>query len=318
VTVDAPVESPPAGRAIEVPQRQRPPTYRLVLTGVVAFVPPLVTLWVLVNGIGQPIPWFDLALLVVFLVVVGHGVTVGFHRLFTHQSFVANRPLKVSLALLGTMSFQGSIIGWVADHRRHHRFSDRPGDPHSPYWIGDEPVHGWRGLWHAHVGWALRGDSTSRETFTPDLLADPDIVFIDKLFVPCCIVTMGLPFLIGYLWGGTLAAALAAFVWAGVIRIAVSHEFTWSVNSVCHRFGKRSYATRDRSTNVAVLAPITMGEAWHNNHHAFPRSARHGLDPGQFDSSAVVIRLFEKLGWATQVQWPTEEQLAARRLPIPA
>jgi stearoyl-CoA desaturase (delta-9 desaturase) len=151
--------------------------------------------------------------------------------------------------------------------------------------------------------------------YTPDLLADPDIVLIDKLFVPCCVVTLGLPFLIGYLWGGTLAAATAAFVWAGVIRIAISHEFTWSVNSVCHRFGKRSYATRDRSTNVAVLAPITMGESWHNNHHAFPRSARHGLDRGQFDSSAVVIRLFERLGWATNVQWPTEEQLAARRLP---
>jgi stearoyl-CoA desaturase (Delta-9 desaturase) len=286
----------------------------LVITGIVAFVPPVVLLYVIVTGIGQPIPWFDIALMAIFVVVIGHGVTVGFHRYFTHQAFVAKRPLKIFLAILGSMSIQGSIIGWVADHRRHHRFADRPGDPHSPYWIGNEPTSGLPGLYHAHVGWALAGDSSSRERFTPDLLADPDIVLIDKLFVPFAIVSLGLPFLIGYLWGGTLDAAVAAFVWASVIRLAISHEFTWSVNSVCHRFGTRGYATRDRSTNVAVLAPITMGESWHNNHHAFPRSARHGLDKGQFDSSAAVIRMLEKLGWATDVVWPSEEQLAARRL----
>jgi stearoyl-CoA desaturase (delta-9 desaturase) len=291
-----------------------PDGYRLFLTALVAFAPPLVAALVVVRMIGEPIPWFPIALATIFLFVIGHGVTVGFHRLFTHHSFVARRPLKISLALLGSMSFQGSLIGWVADHRRHHRFSDHPGDPHSPYWIGAEPVSGWRGLWHAHIGWAFRGDATSRDEYAADLVADPDLVLVDRLFVPCCALTLGLPFLIGFLWSGTLAGAFAAFVFAGVIRVGVSHNLTWSINSVCHSFGNRTFRTKDQSSNVAWLAPLTMGESWHNNHHAFPRSARHGVDPGQVDTSAVLIRIFERLGWATNVRWPERSVLDGRRL----
>jgi stearoyl-CoA desaturase (delta-9 desaturase) len=310
-TPDDPAPRPPAAPDADA---RRPDRYRLALTALVAFAPPVVAAVVVIRMVGEPVPWFPVALAAIFLFVIGHGVTIGFHRLFTHRSFEARRPLKISLALLGSMSFQGSVIGWVADHRRHHRFSDRPGDPHSPYWIGDDSVDGWRGLWHAHIGWAFRGDTTSRDEYAADLMTDPDLVFIDRLFVPCCLLTLGLPFLIGYLWSGTIAGALAAFVFAGVIRVGVSHNVTWSVNSACHHLGTRSFRTKDRSTNVGWLAPLTMGESWHNNHHAFPRSARHGVDPGQVDTSAALIKLFERLGWATNVQWPEPVLLDGRRL----
>jgi stearoyl-CoA desaturase (delta-9 desaturase) len=211
------------------------------------------------------------------------------------------------------MAFQGSLIGWVADHRRHHRHSDGPGDPHSPVWQGTRPVGGWRGFWHAHVLWAFSSTPTSRTEYAPDLLADPDLVLIDRLFVPLCFATLALPFALGYAITGTLTGGAEALIFAGILRVGISHNVTWSINSVCHRFGRRPFETRDRSTNMGVLALFTMGESWHNNHHAFPTSARHGLDPHQLDSSAALIRLFERLGWATHVNWPHSAQLDVRR-----
>jgi stearoyl-CoA desaturase (delta-9 desaturase) len=169
-------------------------------------------------------------------------------------------------------------------------------------------------LWHAHVGWTFRGEATPREQYAPDLLADPDLVLVDKLFVPCCIATLGIPFALGYLWTGSVAGGFGALLIAGVIRVGITHNFTWSINSVCHRFGTRSFATRDASSNVRTLALFTMGESWHNNHHAFPRLARHGVDPGQLDTSAAFIRVFERLGWVTNVQWPDPALLVARRV----
>jgi len=302
----------PSGNAVP----QRPATYRRILTGIFAGAPFAAAVVLIVFGIGGPVPWREIALLVVFATLVGHGVTIGYHRLFTHKSFEARRPLKIVLASLGSMSFQGSIIGWVADHRRHHRFADRPGDPHSPVWKDDEPLTGIKGLWHAHIGWCFTNEATSRERYAADLLADRDIVLIDKLFLPFCVATLMIPFAIGYVWSGTLAGAFAAFLWAGLLRVGITHNFTWSVNSICHRFGKRPFATKDVSSNVAILAPFTMGESWHNNHHAFPRSARHGLDRGQLDSSARIIRWFEQLGWATNVNWPDAGQLDARRVGV--
>lgn len=288
-----------------------PALYERFLTGFFA-VAPFLALAALVAS-DQPFPWFAVALTIVLIVVFGHGVTIGFHRLLTHRSFVAKRPLKIVLAVLGTLAFQGSVIGWVADHRRHHRFSDRPGDPHSPYWKGDEPLHGVRGLWHAHVGWTMNVDSTSRTKYAPDLLADPDLVRIDRLFVPIAVASFAIPFALGYLWGGW-AMAWTTFLCAGFVRIGITLNGTWSVNSICHRFGTRPFASRDRSTNCAPLALITMGEAWHNNHHAFPRSARHGLLRGQVDSSARIIRWMERLGWVTDVQWPDPVLVEARRV----
>lgn len=292
----------------------RPAGYRLFLTAVLALGPPIVAVVVLIRAIGDPVPWFELTLTAMFLAVIGHAVTVGFHRLFTHRSFQARRPLKVLLAALGSMAFQGSLIGWVADHRRHHRCTDQPGDPHSPLWIGAAEARGWRGFWHAHVGWTFRGETTVRARYAPDLLADRDLVLVDRLFVPFCVATLALPFGIGYAWNGTLAGAFDAMLFAGVIRVGISHNVTWSVNSVCHTFGHRAFDTRDASTNVGGLALPTMGESWHNNHHAFPRLARHGFDRGQLDTSAMLIRLFERLGWATNVRWPIRSQLERRRV----
>jgi len=311
-TDDAPVTSgeplPPWGTAGEP---RRPALYAKLLTGTF-FILPFFALVALILS-GEGIPWFALGLTAVFIVLLGHGVTIGYHRLFAHRSFEAVRPLKISLAMLGTLAFQGSIIGWVADHRRHHRYADRPGDPHSPLWKDDAPLFGVGGLWHAHLGWCFTVESTSREHYAKDLLADRDLVWIDRLFIPLAILTFAIPFAIGYAWSGWTGAVTAALC-AGFVRVGITLNGTWSVNSICHRFGKRPFATRDVSTNFAPLAILTMGEAWHNNHHAFPRSARHGLGPRQLDTSARIIKWFETLGWATKVNWPSPELIAARRV----
>jgi len=310
-TVDASVEIQDRVRPTGfVGESRRPSTSEQLLTGAF-FVAPFVALLALILMGG--IPWFAIGLTAVLIVVVGHGVTIGYHRLFAHRSFEANRPLKISLAVLGSMALQGSIIGWVADHRRHHRYADRPGDPHSPLFKDDTPLFGIGGLWHAHLGWCFTVDATSRQHYAADLLDDRDLVWIDRLFVPLSIATFAVPTAIGYAWNGW-ACALTAFLCAGFVRIGFMLNGTWSVNSICHRFGKRPFATRDVSTNFAPLAVFTMGEAWHNNHHAFPRSARHGFGPRQVDSSARLIKWFEQLGWATNVNWPRPDLIAARRV----
>jgi stearoyl-CoA desaturase (Delta-9 desaturase) len=307
----------PADASIPPEERWAPvpaPFYRKVLSFMIAVAPALVAVFVTARMVGGSIPWLNLLLLTVFYFVIAHGVTIGFHRLFTHRSFEARRPLKVGLALLGSMSFQGSVIGWVADHRRHHRYADRPGDPHSPVFRGGKRLSQWRGLLHAHAGWVFSNPTTPRAEFAPDLLADPDLVLIDRMFVPLCIATLALPFGIGYALTGTLAGAIGALVWAGIVRVSVGHNLTWSINSICHRFGTRPFRTRDQSTNFGPLALFTGGEAWHNAHHAFPTLARHGVDRGQVDTSAVLIRLFERLGWVSNVRWPNALQLDARRI----
>jgi stearoyl-CoA desaturase (Delta-9 desaturase) len=302
----------PPGDPVEEPFR--PPLYRIVLTAIVAVGPVVAAGWMLVRGIIDPmVPWRELVLLAVFYVIFAHAITIGFHRLFTHRSFEARRPLKITLGVLGSMAFQGSLIGWVADHRRHHRYAERPGDPHSPVWSGQKRLGKWRGFWHAHIGWTFNSEPTPRAVYAPDLIADPDLVLIDRLFLPCCLLTLALPFGIGYALTGTLAGAVAGLMWAGILRIGLGHNITWSVNSVCHIFGKRPFATKDDSTNVAALSFLTMGESFHNSHHAFPTLARHGIGRFQFDSSAILIRFFERIGWATNARWPQPALLDARR-----
>ena len=292
---------------------------RQVVTSTIIFGPLLALGYVVAQAVGGTLPSIPvLALAVACYFVVGHGVTVGFHRLFTHRGFQARRPLKIALAVAGSMALEGSIIGWVAEHRRHHQFTDKPGDPHSPVRPATQRFGRARGFFHAHVGWFYEKQHTSRERFAPDLLADRDIVLIDKLFIPLSVVTLGLPFLFGLAITGTFAGALAAFLWAGVLRIALLHHVTWSTNSVCHMFGKRPFRAGDTSTNFAPLAVLSMGEAFHNAHHAFPSMARHGCDRRQFDSSALMIRMFERFGWATKVRWPDRARLDARRVAQPA
>ena len=266
---------------------------------------------IIAQSINDGFSLLNLILATVFYVVIAHGVTIGFHRYFTHGAFRASRPLKITLGVLGSMSFQGSLIGWVADHRRHHMFSDKEGDPHSPVWPDTYTL---RGLGHAHMGWFFKHESSSRERFAPDLLADRDLVVIDKLFVPFCVATLVLPFALGWAITGSFGAGVAAFLWAGVLRVGLFHHVSWATNSLCHVIGKRPFRTTDRSSNVAPLAVLSMGEAWHNAHHAFPSLARHGVDRFQVDTSAFCIRLFERFGWATRVRWPERARLETRRV----
>jgi stearoyl-CoA desaturase (delta-9 desaturase) len=239
----------------------------------------------------------------------GLGVTVGFHRHFTHMSFKAVRPLKVALAITGSLAFQGSIVSWVADHRRHHAFSDKEGDPHSPWLFGTGPTAIVRGFWHAHMGWLFDRDKTNARRFAPDLLADRDVAAVDRQFVLLTAVSLGVPALLGGLLSWSWWGALTAFLWGGLVRVGLLHHVTWSINSICHMAGRRPFGTRDRSANVWWLAVLSFGESWHNLHHADPTCARHGVKRGQIDMSARLIWMFEKFGWVHSVRWPTPQRL---------
>jgi stearoyl-CoA desaturase (delta-9 desaturase) len=323
-TIAPPTNSPPIPASpplddpiVELPSPGRRRAQQF-LTGVIVFGPLVAVAWVVAAALGGHLVALPtLAVAAAFYLFTVLGVTVGFHRLFTHRSFVARRPLKIALAVAGSMSFQGSVIGWVATHRRHHMYSDRAGDPHSPVVPEHHPFGRTRGFFHAHMGWFFAHEDTPRHRFAPDLLADRDLVWVDRLFVPLCIATLALPFGIGYALTGTLGGALSVLLWAGVLRVAFLHQITWSTNSVCHVFGRRPFRSGDRSTNFAPLALLSMGESWHNAHHAFPSLARHGVDRHQVDLSAMLIRRFEQIGWATRVRWPDAARLDARRLVTP-
>jgi len=261
-------------------------------------------------GWGGHITGWAIGLAVAFYAVTGLGVTVGYHRLFAHRGFTSNRMLKVALAVAGSLALEGSVIGWVAVHRTHHVFSDQAGDPHSPQHRGSGFGGLVRGFIWAHVGWLFSVFSTDTKRYAPDLRKDRDLVVVDRLFPILCFVSLAVPFGIGWAISGTLAGAFAVFLWAGLVRMAVLHHATWSINSVCHLWGKRPFATKDQSTNFAPLALLSLGESWHNFHHASPASARHGVLAHQVDISAVVIRLFEKVGWVTKVRWPTQASIA--------
>ena len=258
---------------------------------------------------GHGIGLADVLLAIGLYAITGFGVTVGFHRLLTHRSFTAPSWLRVTLAIAGSMSFQGDVTGWVAIHRRHHAFTDRPGDPHSPYRYGTGTGAQLRGLVDAHVGWLFRDDPTPVDRYAPDMLADPAMTRVAKAFPALCVVSLVLPFTLGWAIGGDLRAAWIALLWAGLVRVLLLHHVAWSVNSLCHMIGTRPHQGRrfDRSTDLWPLALISFGESWHNGHHAVPTCARHGSRPHQIDISAGLIRIFERLGWATGVHWPSPE-----------
>ncbi|MFP5334081.1 MAG: acyl-CoA desaturase [Actinomycetes bacterium] len=263
---------------------------------------------------GWGLGWVDVAIATVMYLVAGHGITVGFHRYFTHGSFKAKRPLKIALALAGSLAIEGPVIRWVADHRKHHAFSDREGDPHSPWRYGETVPALVKGLFHAHVGWLFDVEQTSQRKYAPDLLRDDDIVRVSRAFPAVVAVSMLLPPLVGGLVTWSWQGALSAFFWGSLVRVALLHHVTWSINSICHALGERPFRSRDKSGNVWWLAVLSMGESWHNLHHADPTSARHGVLRGQVDSSARVIRALERLGWAYDVRWPRVDRLAARRI----
>jgi stearoyl-CoA desaturase (delta-9 desaturase) len=304
---DTPTRSTGSARPILEGRRGLAPqisVYVFVILPLVALVAAIPFAW------GWGLTWIDIAIALVFYVTSGLGITVGYHRYFTHGSFKAKRPLRIALALAGSLAMQGPVITWVADHRRHHAFSDKEGDPHSPWLFGTGPAALAKGFWHSHMGWLFDRDQTNRERFTPDLLADRDILRVDRLFVTWSVATLLVPAALGGLLSWSWWGALTAFFWAGLVRVGLLHHVTWSINSICHMIGDQPFAARDHSRNVWPLAVLSFGESWHNLHHADPTCARHGVQRGQVDISARVIWAFEKLGWAHSVRWPTQRRLA--------
>ncbi|CAM4157534.1 acyl-CoA desaturase [Kibdelosporangium persicum] len=278
--------------------------YAFILLPFAALIAAVPLLW------GWGLSWVDVGLSLFFFYFSGLGVTVGYHRLFTHNSFKAKRPMRIMLAVMGSMAVQSPPITWVADHRRHHAFSDREGDPHSPWLFGTSPWALAKGFWHAHMGWIFERDVTNKQRFAPDLMADKDIVKVNKLFVLFTTLTFVLPAVLGGLITWSWWGALTAFFWAGFVRVAILHHVTWSTNSICHMIGERPFKSRDKAANFWPLAILSFGESWHNLHHADPTCARHGVQRGQIDTSARLIWIFEKFGWVYDVRWPTEQRLA--------
>jgi len=284
-----------------------------IIVGVFVGVPTLALIAAIPFAWGWGLGWHDVVIAAVFYWITGLGITVGYHRYFTHGSFKAKTPLRVALAVAGTMAMQGPVLTWVSDHRRHHKYSDKEGDPHSPWRYGNDTKALAKGLMFAHLLWLFDPNQTSEEKYSPDLLADKNIRRVSSLFAPIVGVSLLLPALIGGLWGMSWHGAITAFFWAGLVRITFLHHVTWSINSICHTFGDEDFQTRDKSRNVSWLAIASFGESWHNLHHADPTCARHGALKGQIDQSARVIRWFEQLGWAYDVRWPDEARLESKR-----
>ena len=283
-----------------------------------AFIAAVVLLW------NQYVGWSDLAVLAIMYVIAGLGVTVGYHRLLTHRSFQTYKPIEYLFATLGSMAVQGPVIAWVADHRKHHAHTDEEGDPHSPHVGHGEGLRGaLHGLWYAHMGWLFdsHGRAEGRQ-YARDLVEDRGMRLISSQFLSIVLLGLLIPAGLGYLFTGTLKGALTGLIWGGFVRIFMLHHVTWSINSVCHFFGRRRFAIEDHSTNVFWLALPSFGESWHHNHHAFPRSAVHGLKWWEVDPSAVIIRAMKrmKLAWnVVEISPERQAQKAApKRTAVPA
>jgi len=275
-----------------------------------AFIAAIVLLW------NSAVSATDLGILAVMYVVTGLGVTVGFHRLLTHRSFAVPKPLEYTFAILGSMAVQGPVMSWVADHRKHHAHADEEGDPHSPHVGHGDGMGGvLRGLWHAHTGWlfSTQGRASARQ-YAKDLYEDRGMRAINRRFPYLVLLSLLIPALAGWAITGTLMGALTGYLWGGLVRIFLVHHITWSVNSVCHFLGTRRFETEDHSTNVAWLSLPSFGESWHHNHHAFPRSASHGLRRWEalLDPSALLIAGLEKVGLARNVVRIAPERQAQR------
>jgi stearoyl-CoA desaturase (Delta-9 desaturase) len=267
-----------------------------VLLPFLGFVAAVVLLW------NTLVDWSDLAVMLVMYVITGYGVTLGFHRLLTHRSFQTHKALEYGFAALGSMAVQGPVMTWVADHRKHHAHTDREGDPHSPHNHGGGLRGAVAGLWYAHMGWLFdRAGQADPARYAKDLHEDRGMRAIHATFWAWVLFGLALPFGLGYLLDGTLAGALTAALWGGPVRIFALHHVTWSINSVCHFFGTRRFDVEDQSTNVFWLAPFSFGESWHHNHHAFPRSAVHGLRWWEVDPTAWAIRALKRLRLAWNV-----------------
>ncbi len=278
---------------------------------VVPFAATVAAVALLWNSLVSPA---DLAIAATMYLLTAISITVGFHRLLTHRSFQTSKPVECAFAVLGSMAVQGPVISWVADHRKHHAHTDEEGDPHSPHVGHGDGVRGvLAGLWHAHSGWLMSTQGRADwKRYAPDLYEDRGMRLIGRRFVPLVVASLAIPALAGYLVSGTPAGAATGLLWGGLVRIFFVHHITWSVNSVCHFLGSRRFETDDRSTNVFWLSLLSLGESWHHNHHAFPRSAVHGLRRWELDPSALVIATMEKLGLAWNVVRISPERQAQK------
>jgi len=284
------------------------------LTGTITVIPFValgVVGWQLWNDL---LHWSDIAVFLICYMLTGFGVTIGFHRHLTHRAFKAKPWVRGTLAILGSAAIEGPVIAWVADHRKHHAFADVEGDPHSPHVDHGVGLKGaLRGLFHAHVGWLfIHTHRGNKERYAPDLMKDPLIRWIDRRFVLWVVLGLLFPFALGGLIGGSLDAALTGLLWGGAVRMLVVHHVTYSINSLCHFFGNQAFDTGDESRNLAWLSFFTFGEAWHNNHHAFPTSYEHGMRRWQFDPSRYVIRGLEKMGLVWDVVRISPERQARK------
>src|SRR2546429_3924719 len=257
-------------------------TIKKIVMLVVVVLPFLATLFAIWLLWQRAVNWTDIALLIAFNVLAGLGVTVGYHRMLTHRSFQPHPVVKFIFLVFGSMAVEGPALEWAATHIKHHAHSDREGDPHSPV----------EGFWHAHMGWMFNRSFADPNVYCRNLVKDPIVVFVSRTFILWVILSLAIPFAIGG-WTGLL--------WGGLVRIFFTHHITWSVNSVCHTFGKREFETRDQSRNEWIVGLLGLGEGWHNNHHAFPRSAFHGLHWWQFDLSGYVIWTLERVGLVRDV-----------------
>ena len=305
----------PGARRTPLPEIEPEPSRPLdrFLVALFVIVPLLAVAAAIPIAWGWGLGWHDVVIALVFYVISGMGISMGFHRHFTHSSFKANTPLRVALGIAGSLAIEGPLLVWVADHRRHHKYSDKEGDPHSPWRFGNDWKALTKGFMWAHMGWMFNPNRTSQQKFCPDLLADAPISRVSRTFPLWVAVSLLGPALIGGLWSMSIAGALTAYFWASLVRVCLLHHVTWSINSVCHTFGNEDFEVRDKSRNVAWLAIPSFGESWHNLHHSDPTCARHGALKGQIDISARAIWWAEKLGWAWDVRWPDEDRLSPRR-----
>jgi stearoyl-CoA desaturase (delta-9 desaturase) len=265
---------------------------------------------------GGLVHWRELTIMAAMYLFTGFGVTIGFHRLFTHRSFVAPVPVRAMFAIAGSMSLQGSLITWVADHRKHHTFADEDGDPHSPHLHNEEGIKGIvHGLWHSHTGWLFdMREKASKSRYARDLRDDPVLRYIDKTFLVWVALGLLIPFLAGFaLSGWEITAGLTALLWGGLVRIFLQHHATWSVNSICHMYGTQPFEVDDQSRNNWLVALVSLGEGWHHNHHAFPTSARHGLRKIEIDPSYYLIKTMAKLRLVREVKVPRPEEMERKR-----
>lgn len=280
------------------------------IANLVAVVMPLAGLAAaMVLAWGRGFGWMEFGLLLGMYVATGLGVTIGYHRLFTHRSFKTSRTMTAILGVLGSMAIEGPIVRWVAAHRCHHQHSDHDLDPHSPHTHGGGLFNILRGIWHAHMGWMFDSSPPDASRYAPDLLKDRLVVVLSRLFPLWVVLSFAIPAAIGGLVTLSWSGALLGLLWGGLVRTLVVHHVTWSVNSVCHLWGSRPFHSHDHSRNNAIVGVLAFGEGWHNNHHAFPTSARHGLRWWQVDSSYMVIWLMARLGLAWEVRIPDAERI---------